>query len=197
MLKAVIKSRYAVQVINYEAEQQRLKSQYEMSLQNNGVTDEVINPILKKKDDKRTIEELQLIVIRKGLEDDYSAYLKELELFKEYIPSDFNGEKTDIDSIKPYYIEENDCVLQKWEVVQNDKAAIKAKIQTLKDDLEGSDYKVMKCYEAFITKAEEMPYDADELVGERQSKRDEINRLEGLLKENVEAVTTAYAAPKR
>lgn len=197
MLKAVIKSRYAVQVINYEAEQQRLKSQYEMSLQNNGVTDDVINPILKKKDDKRTIEELQLIVIRKGLEDDYATYLKELELFKEYIPSEFNGEKSELDSVKPYYIEEGETVLQKWEVVKNDRSAIKAQIQTLKDDLEGSDYKVMKCYEAFITKAETMPYDADELVGERQSKRDEINRLEGLLKGSAEANPVAFVSSKR
>lgn len=197
MLKAVIKSRYAVQVINYEAEQQRLKSQYEMSLEKNGVTDEIINPILKKKDDKRTIEELQLIVIRKGLEDEYAAFLKELELFKEYIPSEFNGEKTELDSIRPYYVEEGETVLQKWEVVQNDRSVVNARIQALKNDLEGSDYKVMKCYESLITKAENMPYDADELVKERQAKRDEINRLEGLLKGSAETATTAYATPKR
>ena len=52
----------------------------------------------------------------------------------------------------------------------------------MKSELEGSDYKVMKCYEATIAKSEEMPYDTNELIESRQAKRDEINRLEALLK---------------
>lgn len=187
MNKAKIISRYSVHVIDYDKEIASVETVYKVELQNNGVTDDVINPILKKKEEKRTIEELMLIVKRKEVEDNKAASIAEIETFKEFVPSVFTGELGEYDSPKPYYIEEGNSVLQKWEVIKNDAAKIASKISSLKSELEGSDYKVMKCYEATIAKSEEMPYDADELIETRQSKRDEINRLEALLK-NTEPV---------
>lgn len=182
MNKAKIISRYSVSVINYDIELSKIDTIYKSDIAKYGVADEVINPILKKKEDKRTVDELLLIVKRKEIEDQKTEQLNFLSTFKEFVTSVFTGELGEYDSLKPYYIEEGDSVLQKWEVVQNDYAKIVSKISILKSELESSDYKVMKCYEATIAKSEEMPYDADELIESRQAKRDEINRLEALLK---------------
>lgn len=44
------------------------------------------------------------------------------------------------------------------------------------------DWKVIKCYEAKLL-GEELPYDINELMTERQKARDEINELQQQLKE--------------
>lgn len=182
MNKAKIISRYTVQVINYDTELSKIETIYKSEIAKHGVADEVINPILKKKEEKRTFDELLLIVKRKEIEDQRTEQLNILSTFKEFVPSVFTGELGEYDSPKPYYIEEGESVLQKWEVISNDPAKIASKISSLKSELEDSDYKVMKCYEATIAKVDEMPYDANELIESRQTKRDEINRLEALLK---------------
>lgn len=182
MNKAKIISRYTVQVINYDAELSKIETIYKSDIAKYGVADEVINPILKKKEEKRTLEELMLIVKRKEIEDQRTEQLDMLSTFKEFVPSNFNGELGEYDSPKPYYIEESESVLQKWEVISNDPVKIASKISALKSELDESDYKVMKCYEAAIAKSDEMPYNPDELIESRQAKRDEINRLEALLK---------------
>ena len=50
-------------------------------------------------------------------------------------------------------------------------------IESLKSELQESDYKVIKCAEA-MTIGEEMPYDVASLHKERQALRDKINELE-------------------
>ena len=50
-------------------------------------------------------------------------------------------------------------------------------IESLKSELQESDYKVIKCAEA-MTIGEEMPYDVASLHKERQALRDKINKLE-------------------
>ena len=61
-----------------------------------------------------------------------------------------------------------------------DTQKIRAEIQTLKDSLAQSDYKVAKCYEASLMK-QTLPYDVETLHRERQSQRDLINELEEIL----------------
>jgi len=182
MYKAKIISRYSVHVIDYDKEIVGVNTIYKVELQKYGVTDDVINPILKKNDKNRNVEELLLIVKRKEVEDNKKAKLAEIETFKDFVTSAFNRELGEYDSPKPYYVEEGDAVVQKWEVISNDPVKIASKISSLKSELNGSDYKVMKCYEAIIAKSEEMPYNVDKLIESRQAKRDEINRLEALLK---------------
>lgn len=182
MNKAKVISRYSVHVINYDTELSKIDTIYKSDIAKYGVADEVINPILKKKEEKRTFEELLLIVKRKEIEDQRTEQLDILATFKEFVPSNFNGELGEYDSPKPYYIEEGDSVLQKWEVITNDPAKIASKISVLKSELDDSDYKVMKCYEATIAKSDEMPYNPDELIESRQATRNEIDRLEALLK---------------
>lgn len=50
-------------------------------------------------------------------------------------------------------------------------------IESLKSELQDSDYKVIKCAEAMAVGAE-MPYDMASLHNERQALRDKINELE-------------------
>lgn len=50
-------------------------------------------------------------------------------------------------------------------------------IESLKSELQASDYKVIKCAEAMAIGAE-MPYDMTALHNERQALRDKINELE-------------------
>ena len=50
-------------------------------------------------------------------------------------------------------------------------------IESLKSELQESDYKVIKCAEAMAV-GEEMPYDVESLHKERQALRDKINELE-------------------
>lgn len=50
-------------------------------------------------------------------------------------------------------------------------------IESLKSELQESDYKVIKCAEAICLNAE-LPYNMKELHNERQALRDKINELE-------------------
>ena len=50
-------------------------------------------------------------------------------------------------------------------------------IESLKSELQESDYKVIKCVEAMAVGAE-MPYNMTALHNERQALRDKINELE-------------------
>ena len=77
------------------------------------------------------------------------------------------------------YKEENGKLVQYWEV-KVDSVYTQKKIDNLKEVLSSSDYKVIKCQEASLI-GEQMLYDVDELHKERQSIRDEINRLESLI----------------
>jgi hypothetical protein len=51
------------------------------------------------------------------------------------------------------------------------------KINNLKKELDSTDYRIIKCYEAQLGN-EEMPYDLQELLTQRKAWRDEINTLE-------------------
>lgn len=180
MQKAKFFNRNSVRVIDYDRELSKINSKYRDLFEEEGVTDDVINPILEKKDSERTYEELQLIIIRKNLEDEKKEELKLLSGYKEFVATKYEGELGEFDFTEPYYIEEDDKIIRKWEVVHNDSLKISAKISRLKKELENSDYKIIKCYEASMTQ-NPMPYNLEELVAERESKRAEINRLEELL----------------
>lgn len=60
-----------------------------------------------------------------------------------------------------------------------DVQAVRTEIQTLKDCLSDSDYKITKCYEASLL-GDDLPYDIAELHRQRQAYRDKINDLESI-----------------
>jgi len=77
-------------------------------------------------------------------------------------------------------VECDDHIGYTYEKIQN-LAYYKNQIKALKEELDNTDYKVIKCYEAFLV-GEAMPYNAQDLHTSRQSIRDNINSLEVALK---------------
>lgn len=63
-----------------------------------------------------------------------------------------------------------------------DTQKIRKRIVQLKEDLNSSDYKVIKCYEASL-RGLALPYDIEEIGSSRQAIRNEINECETLLTE--------------
>ncbi len=51
------------------------------------------------------------------------------------------------------------------------------RLRDLKLFLSETDFKIIKCYEAFLLK-EDMPYNYQELIAQRKAWREEINELE-------------------
>lgn len=76
--------------------------------------------------------------------------------------------------VTPY--DAGDGISFKYEVIF-DTQKIRREVETLKNILADSDYKITKCYEASLV-GEELPYDIKELHSERQKIRDRINELE-------------------
>lgn len=77
-------------------------------------------------------------------------------------------------------MEYDDHIGYTYEKIQN-LAYYKNQIKALKEELDNTDYKVIKCYEALLV-GEAMPYNAQDLHTSRQSIRDNINSLEAALK---------------
>lgn len=112
-------------------------------------------------------------------EEEYEKRMQEINSLLPFIESTAPniGEN---DSLLPYYEVENNSIIQKWEIVNNDINIINQKIKDLKTQLSNSDYKVMKCYEATLLNLP-LPYNIDEIHEIRQDCRDKINELEALL----------------
>ncbi len=82
--------------------------------------------------------------------------------------------------IVPY--DAGDKIAYKYDKVYN-TYRVRSHIKEKKAELESTDYRVLKCYEASLAQ-EEMPYDMTALREERQKLRDEINELEATLAEH-------------
>jgi len=64
----------------------------------------------------------------------------------------------------------------------NKESIKRRKIKEIKENLNSTDYKVTKCYEAFM-RQQPLPYNLEELAVQRDAWRAEINQLEEELKE--------------
>lgn len=97
--------------------------------------------------------------------------------------------ENDPEKIKCYQYIKNKFVLDadKWAAIEAKRAEnarineINSKITALKNEIESSDYQIIKCYEYALCNLPS-PYDVIKLHEERQALRDEINELEALLK---------------
>lgn len=76
--------------------------------------------------------------------------------------------------------EQNYQQLLKEKEYEEQKRKNRKVIDGLKKELEGTDYKIIKCMEASLT-GSELPYDVSSLHMQRQAIRDEINELERVL----------------
>lgn len=63
------------------------------------------------------------------------------------------------------------------EIKESNKILAISKIESLKINLNQTDYQIIKCYEAQLL-SEPMPYNLQELLAQRKAWRDEINALE-------------------
>ena len=84
-----------------------------------------------------------------------------------------------------YY--ENDSFIQKSDedLIIINKNKFQKKYETLlelKVNLQNTDYKIIKCYEAFM-RQQPLPYNLEELAAQRDAWRAEINQLEQEIKE--------------
>ena len=158
---------------------QNAERQRDILIINNNVSDSIIEAILKKNEDERSVDELRKIVIRKQINDNYD---REIERLNGYLPLreiPYEDEVGEYESLFPVF-EENNGFIYKTFKPQRDVCKILLEIDRLKAELSSSDYKVIKMYEAKIM-MEEMPY-TESVITERQRLRSEINRLEDLLK---------------
>ena len=80
-----------ISIIDYDAECLRINNEYEYELTVNSVPDSIIDVILQKSDDERTVEDLQKIVIRKNIEDKKTERLKVFDGYKELVIEKYSG----------------------------------------------------------------------------------------------------------
>ncbi len=85
----------------------------------------------------------------------------------------------EFEKIKDIPFDAGDKISFKYEKVI-DEEKVKRRIDELKQQLADGDYKITKCYEASML-GNNLPYDIETLHEERQSIRDEINRLQSML----------------
>jgi hypothetical protein len=167
--------------IDYNLELSLIKEEYEKILEMNSITDEDIISIKAKR--KKTDIEKQKLELRLSIENDFSERIDKLSEYKELVdgvkPSVGLGE---FDILRPLYSfnEKENVIVRNWQVENNNYSLILNKMNNLKQKLSNSDYKVLKCYEAKLTSSD-LPYDLDSLILERQSQRDEINKLNHLI----------------
>lgn len=94
----------------------------------------------------------------------------------------------DSEKLKCYQYIDGKFVLDadKWAAIEAERAEnarineINSKITALKQEIESSDYQIIKCYEYALCNLPS-PYDVIKLHEERQALRDEINELEASL----------------
>ncbi len=188
MLKAKLNEdkKTIYEVIDYEVKLSQMDKDYKLSLVENSVDDETINAILSKSENKRTVSDLRKIVLRQNIDSTYKLNKENLEAdYLEFQADDFRSlELGEYDEIETYVEVKDNIVHQRFKIVKNTVRKLNAAIESLKERLSSTDYIIIKSYEAKVM-MQDAPY-SDEFMTktteERQKIRDEINRLEELLK---------------
>lgn len=188
MLKAKLNEdkKTIYEVIDYEVKLSQMDKDYKLSLIENSVDDETINAILSKAENKRTVSDLRKIVLRQNIDSTYKSNKENLETdYLEFQADDFRSlELGEYDEMETYVEVKDNIVHQRFKIVKNTTRKLNAAIESLKERLSSTDYIIIKAYEAKVM-MQDAPY-SDEFMTKttekRQKIRDEINRLEELLK---------------
>ena len=187
MIKAIINEQGIVSdFIDYEKVVSELKKEFELKCIQNSVDDDVMNVILRKREEKRTFSDLKKIILRKELEDDFNERMNLYDnQYLEFIPSSNNLEMGEFDDASTFYEKgEDGKIYQRWVLNKNNRSKIQDKIVELKVELSETDYVIIKAYEAKLSMID-APYSQnylDKTIQERQALRDKINELETLIK---------------
>lgn len=117
----------------------------------------------------------------------------------ESIVVDSIPDESDPEKLKCYKYSKKKFVFdaEKWAAIEAERAAaekerekaaerqaLRNQIDALKQEIESTDYQIIKCYEYALNNLD-LPYDVAELHAERQALRDQINALE----ENLHALS--------
>lgn len=114
--------------------------------------------------------------------EEINSFLKENTDW--YIVEELDNNKVSTDpnkytNIIPYLDIELNLIKYKYETIDSNNG-IKKTIKKKQEELNSSDYKIIKCYESYLLN-KSMPYNVEELIETRQSIRDEINSLKNKL----------------
>ena len=172
-----------IDIIDYDAECSKINEEYNRNITINSVPDSVIDVILKKNEDDRTIEDLKKLVIRKNIEDKKAKRLSKFDDYKDFVVEEYRGTLGEYERLIPSFEDTGDAIKQTYKA-EFCKQFVNEKIYELKKKLVDTDYQVIKYYEAKITLSE-MPYTSDEInsiIAERQGIRDKINELQEMIK---------------
>jgi hypothetical protein len=172
-----------IDIIDYDAECSKINEEYNRNITINSVPDSVIDVILKKNEDDRTIEDLKKLVIRKNIEDRKIKALAKFDDYKDFVVEEYRGTLGEYERLIPSFEDTGDAIKQTYKA-EFCKKFVNEKIYELKKKLVDTDYQVIKYYEAKITLSE-MPYTSDEInsiIAERQGIRDKINELQEMIK---------------
>lgn len=172
--KILNNDKYNIHVLDVDNEERRIEDWFNRELSEHKVTDGDISRTLLLAEKERKLS------IREHLEQQRRELLKPLEEYKEIVYTEHPVDVPPYALEYPYFVEEDDKIVQKWEIRENDKGKMSCRMRDLKKELSDTDYRVLKCYEAALTSSD-MPYDVEALIKERKEKREEINRIEELL----------------
>ena len=171
------------QIIDYDYEISQVESTYKNFIIQNSVDDDTINSILLKLEENRTMSDLKKIIERKKIDDWLDKKKSEFNGYKDLIVVPYEGKIEEYEMLNPKFSEEENQITQTYEKIVS-KQLINEIILNLKNQLSSTDYIIIKAYEAKVM-MQDAPY-SDEFmtktIEERQKMRDEINRLEELLK---------------
>ena len=97
--------------------------------------------------------------------------------WKEYVVETTDLELPDGKEFYTYYEETNTAITAKVGVRDISIKPVIETVDSLKEQLNATDYKIIKCSEYQLA-GKELPYNIEELHLERQALRDEINKME-------------------
>ena len=179
MKKAKFINSENIEIINQEDFLEAINTDFDNIIKIKHVTDEELS--LMKKNGDSDFDKLRKI--REEIESERNSEIAKLSNYLEFIPC----EKKNLEKFstrKCYYTKSDNKVYEHEIIIQNDENLIKCEINSLKQQLSSTDYIMIKAYEAKVM-MQDNPY-SDEFMTktaeERQKIRDEINRLEELLK---------------
>jgi hypothetical protein len=130
--------------------------------------------------------EIQIIVDKNNKVISISGFEEKINSEKHFYPevTEENLKEYFANIYNLYYIN-NDFLIKKPDDILIKNILLienkKSKIETLKEKLINTDYKIIKCYEAFM-RQQPLPYNLEELSAQRDTWRAEINQLEEELK---------------
>ena len=171
-----------LEVLDYEQKILELNESKKTELVRFSIDDETMKVINQK--NKKTDFDLKKIELREKIDKKYDEFLSILNRLLEFIPQhEHNLDLGEFDEPETFIEISNNKVYQKWRKIENSEFLIQKKIESLKNMLSSTDYKIIKAYEAKLSMSD-APYtqdELDEIIAERQALRDKINELENLL----------------